>query len=112
MLEWIPVINSLVKAVGKTRREKAAIAKDFNSVSERRLERHARLQIARLRFNAPGMKSIVEKINEGNSSAKDIQDLHIKLDETLDYVTLTLNMLSFEKEIGDFILEKKYFSSR
>lgn len=64
---------------------------------------------ANLRFNAgeAGMKAIIEKIAAGDGSEKDVQKLYGLLDETLDEVNQTLLNLSFDKDFGQAILQKK-----
>jgi hypothetical protein len=109
MLDWIPVLRSMVKVVGSARQEATGIFDQAKKYADHKAELTAMVNTANLRFNAgeAGMKAIIEKIAAGDGSEKDVQKLYGLLDETLDEVNQTLLNLSFDKDFGQAILQKK-----
>ena len=52
MLEWVPVIRSIVKTIGALRKEAKGIGTDWNQLADEKSERAAMVDLATLRFDA------------------------------------------------------------
>lgn len=107
MLEWVPIIGSIIKAVDALRKETKEITTDVNDLIEKKTEGAALIDIATLRFNSNGMKAIVEKTKEGVATQQDFSDLSDKLTSSIDDVTVILMKLAYEKEYGSLILKRR-----